>query len=150
MCAGAHSHWSHSLRTGDLYNVQYRCRRRDGMWRWMLGRALPLKDSSGKIVKWFGTCTVSLATTCFVNYVQLGEYDRMSMWVSQYFLSLLKCVLMLCLGNRRSALCISQVSSTTSIGNQLSPGNPLGCRSRRHCHCSRRAWAQAAQAYLEF
>jgi PAS domain-containing protein len=24
----------------------------------MLGRALPLRDSSGKIIKWFGTCTV--------------------------------------------------------------------------------------------
>lgn len=50
--------WSHSLRTGDLYSVEYRCRRRDGQWRWMLGRALPLRDpDSGAIVKWFGTCT---------------------------------------------------------------------------------------------
>lgn len=50
--------WSHSLRTGELYSVEYRCRRKDGMWRWMLGRALPLRDSeTGEIVKWFGTCT---------------------------------------------------------------------------------------------
>lgn len=49
--------WSHSLKTGDEYLTEYRCKRRDGVWRWMLGRALPLKDKNGKIVKWFGTCT---------------------------------------------------------------------------------------------
>lgn len=49
--------WMHSLATGDEYLTEYRCLRHDGVWRWMLGRALPLKDKSGKIVKWFGTCT---------------------------------------------------------------------------------------------
>jgi len=50
--------WKHSLATGDEYLTEYRCRRYDGEWRWMLGRALPLRDSkTGKILKWFGTCT---------------------------------------------------------------------------------------------
>ncbi|KAM0746104.1 hypothetical protein T439DRAFT_360678 [Meredithblackwellia eburnea MCA 4105] len=49
--------WSHSLETGDPYTVEYRCRRHDGAWRWMLGRALPFRDESGKIKGWFGTCT---------------------------------------------------------------------------------------------
>ena len=50
--------WHHSLATGEEYLTEYRCRRHDGVWRWMLGRALPLRDSkTGKIVKWFGTCT---------------------------------------------------------------------------------------------
>ncbi|CAO1629254.1 unnamed protein product [Parajaminaea phylloscopi] len=50
--------WSHSLRTGDLYSTEYRCRRKDGVYRWMLGRALPVRDpDTGAIVKWFGTCT---------------------------------------------------------------------------------------------
>lgn len=49
--------WLHSLATGDEYNTEYRCRRHDGMWRWMLGRAVPFYDDRGKIVKWFGTCT---------------------------------------------------------------------------------------------
>ena len=50
--------WSHSLVTGDEYSTEYRCKRFDGAWRWMLGRALPLKDTkANKIVKWFGTCT---------------------------------------------------------------------------------------------
>ncbi|KAG8717376.1 hypothetical protein FRC09_014372 [Ceratobasidium sp. 395] len=49
--------WSHALRTGDMYETNYRCRRRDGVWRWMVGRALPVRDSRGKITKWLGTCT---------------------------------------------------------------------------------------------
>lgn len=49
--------WMHSLRTGEIYNTEYRCQRYDGEWRWMLGRAIPFYDGTGRIVKWFGTCT---------------------------------------------------------------------------------------------
>ncbi|MET0402060.1 MAG: PAS domain-containing protein [Cystobacter sp.] len=53
----AQRRWRHSLRTGEPYEVEYRGRRHDGTYRWFLGRALPLRDASGHIVKWFGTCT---------------------------------------------------------------------------------------------
>ncbi|KAI4205637.1 MAG: hypothetical protein LQ346_001421 [Caloplaca aetnensis] len=54
----AKKQWEHSLTTGEPYSIEYRCRRHDGEWRWMLGRALPLRNSkSNAIVKWFGTCT---------------------------------------------------------------------------------------------
>ena len=49
--------WSHSLNTGDPYEIEYRFRRHDGEYQWFLGRALPLKDEHGAIRKWFGTCT---------------------------------------------------------------------------------------------
>ena len=50
--------WTHSLATGEEYTTEYRCKRFDGAWRWMLGRALPLRDAkTAKITKWFGTCT---------------------------------------------------------------------------------------------
>ncbi|PNS20434.1 Histidine protein kinase 1 [Sphaceloma murrayae] len=49
--------WRHSLETGEEYLTEYRCKSKDGEWRWMLGRALPMRNASGKIVKWFGTCT---------------------------------------------------------------------------------------------
>ncbi|KAF2086456.1 hypothetical protein K490DRAFT_44222 [Saccharata proteae CBS 121410] len=49
--------WRSSLETGTEYCTEYRCRRYDGVWRWMLGRASPLRDGEGNIVKWFGTCT---------------------------------------------------------------------------------------------
>ncbi len=50
--------WSKSVETGEDYNMEYRFKRAsDGEYRWHLGRALPVRDADGKIVKWFGTCT---------------------------------------------------------------------------------------------
>ena len=49
--------WSHSLATGETYEVQYRLRHRSGVYRWVLGRALPVRDEAGRIIRWMGTCT---------------------------------------------------------------------------------------------
>ena len=49
--------WRHSLDTGEPYEVEYRLRRADGVYRWTLGRALAVRDQQGRIVRWFGTCT---------------------------------------------------------------------------------------------
>ena len=49
--------WRHSLTTGDPYEIEYRLRHADGSWRWVLGRALPIRDAEGAITRWFGTCT---------------------------------------------------------------------------------------------
>jgi PAS domain S-box-containing protein len=49
--------WERATSSGEPYEIEYRLRRHDGVYRWMLGRALPLRDADGRIVKWFGTCT---------------------------------------------------------------------------------------------
>lgn len=49
--------WAHSLATGEEYLTEYRARSAAGEWRWMLGRAVPMRDEHGTILKWFGTCT---------------------------------------------------------------------------------------------
>jgi PAS domain S-box-containing protein len=49
--------WRHSLATGEPYHIEYRLRHRTGEYRWVLGRALPIRDAAGRIVRWFGTCT---------------------------------------------------------------------------------------------
>ncbi|MBA4741978.1 MAG: EAL domain-containing protein [Azoarcus sp.] len=49
--------WQEAVDSGEPYEIEYRLRRHDGVYHWMLGRALPLRDESGQIVKWFGTCT---------------------------------------------------------------------------------------------
>ena len=49
--------WKSSLETGAAYEIEYRLKRYDGQYRWFLGRALPLKDEKGAVLKWFGTCT---------------------------------------------------------------------------------------------
>jgi PAS domain S-box-containing protein len=49
--------WQHSTKTGADFEITYRLRGADGEYRWYLGRALPQRDESGKILRWFGTCT---------------------------------------------------------------------------------------------
>ncbi|WP_375428351.1 sensor histidine kinase [uncultured Sphingomonas sp.] len=49
--------WSRCLGTGEPYEVEYRLRRHDGVYRWVLGRALAVRDPDGAITRWVGTCT---------------------------------------------------------------------------------------------
>jgi PAS domain S-box-containing protein len=49
--------WKHTLETGETYEIQYRLRHRSGEYRWVLGRALPVHDEAGAIIRWMGTCT---------------------------------------------------------------------------------------------
>jgi PAS domain S-box-containing protein len=50
--------WYRSVRSGEDYQIQYRFKdRRAGGYRWFLGRAVPVRDERGRIVRWFGTCT---------------------------------------------------------------------------------------------
>lgn len=55
--ARAWKEWAHSLATGDDYEIEYRLRHHSGEYRWTIGRALPLRDDNGQIVRWIGTCT---------------------------------------------------------------------------------------------
>jgi PAS domain S-box-containing protein len=49
--------WSDSLATGNPYHIEYRLRHRSGEYRWVIGRAQCVRDESGQIVRWYGTCT---------------------------------------------------------------------------------------------
>lgn len=49
--------WRHSLSSGAPYEIEYRLRHHSGEYRWALGRALPVRDSAGTIIRWIGTCT---------------------------------------------------------------------------------------------
>ena len=49
--------WRASLATGKTYEIQYRLRHHSGVYRWVLGRALPVRNDAGDIIRWMGTCT---------------------------------------------------------------------------------------------
>src|SRR3984893_7225402 len=49
--------WQMALVTGQLADVEARMRQFDGEYRWFLLRGSPLRDESGKIVRWYGTNT---------------------------------------------------------------------------------------------
>ena len=42
-----------SFTTGEPYEVEHRIRGFDGVYRWFQARALPLRDGSGRIVRWY-------------------------------------------------------------------------------------------------
>jgi PAS domain S-box-containing protein len=43
--------------TSATYEDTYPLRRKDGQYRWFLSRAVPIRDSRGETVRWFGTST---------------------------------------------------------------------------------------------
>ena len=47
--------WNAALESGEVWEDEFRLRRRDGSLRWFLSRAVPLRDIEGQIVRWFGT-----------------------------------------------------------------------------------------------
>jgi PAS domain S-box-containing protein len=50
--------WGEALRTGEPIEVEYRVRRAaDGVYRWFLAQAKPMRDRDGRLVKWFGMLT---------------------------------------------------------------------------------------------
>ena len=49
--------WPRALASGEPYEIEYPLRRHDGEYRWHLGRALPVRDETGRVVRWFGTNT---------------------------------------------------------------------------------------------
>ena len=50
--------WQESLKTGAPYQIEFRFKKHTtGVYRWFLGKTLPIRDTSGTIIKWFGTCT---------------------------------------------------------------------------------------------
>ncbi len=45
-----------SIRTGRPFSMTYRLRRADGVYRWMSGRAEPMREQNGSILQWYGLC----------------------------------------------------------------------------------------------
>ncbi|MCJ8191764.1 PAS domain-containing protein [Sphingomicrobium aestuariivivum] len=49
--------WASAVEKGEPYETEYRLLRHDGEYRWTLARGLPVRDESGKVIRWFGTNT---------------------------------------------------------------------------------------------
>lgn len=49
--------WQQANRTGEECVVEHRLRHRSGEYRWNLTKAMPMRNSDGSILRWFGTCT---------------------------------------------------------------------------------------------
>lgn len=50
--------WERAIKTGQPYRMEYRFRdQNSGLFRWYLGRALPIRNEGSEIVRWYGTGT---------------------------------------------------------------------------------------------
>ena len=49
--------WQRAVATGEPYDTNYRLRRSDGVYRWFLNKAQPVRDADGAITAWIGTAT---------------------------------------------------------------------------------------------
>lgn len=49
--------WQETVAIGKPYEMEQRHRRFDGVYRWFLTRGVPLRDSEGRIERWYGTLT---------------------------------------------------------------------------------------------
>lgn len=49
-------YWRSVLASPGEREVEGRLRRFDGVYRWFLFRVCPLRDESGKVIQWYGTC----------------------------------------------------------------------------------------------
>ncbi|WP_072015974.1 PAS domain S-box protein [Leptolyngbya sp. KIOST-1] len=49
--------WRNCIESGEPVDIKHRFRHRTGEWRWQLVRGVPVKDATGAITKWVGTCT---------------------------------------------------------------------------------------------
>ncbi|OLY90864.1 PAS domain S-box-containing protein [Cnuella takakiae] len=50
--------WFEAVRSGKVFEIEYRWLHAPSrQYRWVLGRALPLRDEQGNIIKWLGTGT---------------------------------------------------------------------------------------------
>lgn len=49
--------WQAAVANGHLYKAEFRLRRRDGVYRWHIVRAVPVRNRAGDIKRWIGTNT---------------------------------------------------------------------------------------------
>lgn len=74
--------WQSSLQTGNTFDMVFPLRGADGVFRPFLTRVLPLKDASGKVMRWFGTNTdisaQKQAEEALVKHEKLATVGRMA------------------------------------------------------------------------
>jgi PAS domain S-box-containing protein len=68
--------WRHVLASPRSYEIEHRVKRADGEYRWLLARGTPLRDDSGRVVRWYGT-TIDIEDRKRVENALRDSEDRL-------------------------------------------------------------------------
>ncbi len=69
--------WRASLAAGEPFEMEFTLRGHDGQFRWHLTRAVPLKDETSRIIRWFGTNTdIDASRRAAIERVALLENEQ--------------------------------------------------------------------------
>jgi PAS domain S-box-containing protein len=50
------SQWNTAISSGSAFEIEFRLRRDDGVYRWFLCRHNPVRDDQGKVLRWYAAC----------------------------------------------------------------------------------------------
>ena len=50
------SQWGRAISSGTAFEIEFRLRRNDGVYRWFLSRHNPVRDDQGKVLRWYAAC----------------------------------------------------------------------------------------------
>jgi formate hydrogenlyase transcriptional activator len=50
------SEWGRAIASGSAFEIEFRLRRNDGVYRWFLSRHNPVRDDQGKVLRWYAAC----------------------------------------------------------------------------------------------
>src|SRR6266571_5330874 len=67
--------WKHSVEIGQPYDLDLRQRRADGVYRWFQSRALPTRDTEGRITGWYMLLTDIDDRKRAEDALRLNEHD---------------------------------------------------------------------------
>src|SRR5467141_1240695 len=67
--------WKYSVETGQPYDLELRQRRADGVYRWFQSRALPTRDTEGRITGWYMLLTDIDDRKRAEDALRLNEHD---------------------------------------------------------------------------
>src|SRR5258707_11971505 len=67
--------WKHSIETGQPYDLELRQRLADGVYRWFQSRALPTRDTEGRITGWYMVLTDNYDPKRAQDAPPLNEHD---------------------------------------------------------------------------
>ena len=78
----------HSWDTGELWEDTFPLRGQDGLYRWFLSRAIPIRDDNEKVLCWFGTNTdITDQKVAEEKFRTLADQAPMWVWMTDTFIN---------------------------------------------------------------